>query len=125
AFFGISPREAKAMDPQQRMLLETSWHALEDAGLVPSELRGTQTGVFIGAMSHDYSEWSYEDGLIDVYTGTGTSNSILAGRLAHYYDWNGPAMAIDTACSSSLVAIHQAVRSLRAGESDTCLAAGV
>jgi acyl transferase domain-containing protein/short-subunit dehydrogenase/acyl carrier protein len=125
SFFGISPREAKAMDPQQRLLLETSWLALEDAGIPASLLKGTQTGVFVGAMSHDYSEWCYEDGLIDVYTGTGTSNSILAGRLSHYYDWNGPAMAIDTACSSSLVAIHQAVRSLRAGESDTCVVAGV
>ncbi len=125
SFFGISPREAKAMDPQQRLLMESSWLAFEDAGIKSELLKGTKTGVFVGAMSHDYSEWSYGEDSIGVYTGTGTANSIMAGRLSYYYDLNGPAMTIDTACSSSLVAIHQAVMSLRNGETDLCIALGV
>jgi acyl transferase domain-containing protein/short-subunit dehydrogenase/acyl carrier protein len=124
-FFSISRREAPAMDPQQRLLLQTSWHALEDAGIIPKSLHGTRTGVFIGAMNYDYSEWSYTPADIDIYTGTGTSNSILSGRLAHFYDCKGPALTIDTACSSSLVAIHQAVRSIRTGESELCIVGGV
>ena len=124
-FFNISRREAPAMDPQQRLLLQTSWHALEDAGIIPKSLHGTKTGVFIGAMNYDYSEWSYTPEDIDIYTGTGTSNSILSGRLAHFYDCKGPALTIDTACSSSLVAIHQAVRSIRTGESEMCIVGGV
>jgi len=125
SFFGISNREATAMDPQQRLLLQTSWHALEDAGMIPSALKGTKTGVFIGAMNYDYSEWSYTPEDIDIYTGTGTSNSILSGRLAHFYDFKGPALTIDTACSSSLVAIHQAVKSLQTNESELCMVGGV
>lgn len=125
SFFGISKREATAMDPQQRLLLQTSWHALEDAGMIPSDLKGTKTGVFIGAMNYDYSEWSYTPEDIDIYTGTGTSNSILSGRLAHFYDFKGPVLTIDTACSSSLVAIHQAVKSLQINESDLCMVGGV
>lgn len=124
-FFNISRREAPAMDPQQRLLLQTSWHALEDAGIVPTKLHGTKTGIFIGAMNYDYSEWSYTPEEIDIYTGTGTSNSILSGRVAHFYDCKGPALTIDTACSSSLVAIHQAVRSIRTGESNMCIVGGV
>ena len=124
-FFSISRREAPAMDPQQRLLLQTSWHALEDAGILPRSLQGTKTGVFIGAMNYDYSEWSYTPAEIGIYTGTGTSNSILSGRLAHFYDCKGPALTIDTACSSSLVAIHQAVRSIRTGESELCIVGGV
>jgi acyl transferase domain-containing protein len=124
-FFNISRREAPAMDPQQRLLLQTSWHALEDAGIIPTSLHGSKTGIFIGAMNYDYSEWSYTPEEIDIYTGTGTSNSILSGRLAHFYDCKGPALTIDTACSSSLVAIHQAVRSIRTGESDMCMVGGV
>lgn len=125
SFFNISRREAAAMDPQQRILLQTSWHALEDAGVLPKSLQGSKTGIFIGAMNYDYSEWSYSPEEIDIYTGTGTSNSILSGRLAHFYDCKGPALTIDTACSSSLVALHQAIRSIRTGESELCLVGGV
>lgn len=125
-FFGISPREAIQMDPQQRFTLETAWQALEDAGINPESLAGTNAGVFIGICTYDYSRYSTgRKELFDVYTGTGTSLSIAANRLSYVYDFRGPSIAIDTACSSSLVALHTACESLRSGQSSIALAGGV
>lgn len=120
-FFGISPREAARMDPQQRVLLETAWEAVEDAGLLP----GHRTGVFIGQMTTNY--WDLLSGIdaLDIYTNLGTTRSALAGRLSYALDLRGPSVAVDTACSSSLVAVHLAVRSVRSGECDLALAGGV
>ena len=124
-FFGISPREAARMDPQQRVLLEVAWEALEDAGQVPEQLAGSRTGAFIGISTYDYGHFQLaHPDHIDAYTGTGSALSIAANRLSYFYDFRGPSMAIDTACSSSLVAIHLACRSLRDGECTLALAGG-
>ncbi|MCB1741757.1 MAG: amino acid adenylation domain-containing protein, partial [Gammaproteobacteria bacterium] len=126
AFFGISPREAEFMDPQQRILLEQAWHALEYAGIAPRSLHGSRTGVFVGITACDYAMMIQEAGIdIGPYYVTGNPLNVAAGRLAYVLRLHGPAMAIDTACSSSLVAVHQACQSLRSGESDLALAAGV
>ena len=128
AFFGISPREAARMDPQQRLLLEVAWNALEDAGLSPTGLAGQSAGVFVGVHSHSADYWGLQAsdrGGLDPYAGTGTSHSVLAGRLSYLLDLHGPSLAVDTACSSSLVAVHLACQALRAGECGLALAAGV
>ncbi|HEX8113090.1 MAG TPA: beta-ketoacyl synthase N-terminal-like domain-containing protein, partial [Kofleriaceae bacterium] len=129
AFFGISPREAEEMDPQQRLVLEVAWEALERAGLAPDRLLGTEAGVFLGLMNtNDYAARKrlHDDpARIRAHHGTGIAASIAAGRLAYLLGSTGPAMAIDTACSSSLVAIHQAMRSLRSGECRLALVGGV
>ncbi|CQD09704.1 Beta-ketoacyl synthase [Mycobacterium europaeum] len=125
-FFGISPRESAQMDPQQRLILETAWEALEDAGQVPERLAGSDTGVFVGISTSDYANLhAGQLQLVNAYTGTGNALSIAANRLSYFYDFHGPSMAIDTACSSSLVAVHLACRSLRDGECSLALAGGV
>ncbi|MBB2774058.1 UNVERIFIED_ORG: acyl transferase domain-containing protein/acyl carrier protein [Mycolicibacterium obuense] len=127
-FFGISPREAAAMDPQQRLLMEVSWEALEHAGIPAQNLRGTQTSVFVGLTTNDYSllfagKLRRED--IDPYVPFGNAANFAAGRLSYFLGVRGPAVVVDTACSSSLVSVHLACQSLRRRESDTALAAGV
>ena len=125
-FFGISPREAEMMDPQQRLLLEVAWEALENAGIPAGNLAGTKTGVYIGISSFDYSRlMPGQSYAADPYFGTGNALSIAANRLSYIFDLRGPSLAIDTACSSSLAAVHQACRSLRAGDSELAIAGGV
>ncbi|MEM9553544.1 MAG: beta-ketoacyl synthase N-terminal-like domain-containing protein [Acidobacteriota bacterium] len=123
AFFGISPREAAVMDPQQRMLLEVAWAALEDGGQSPETLRNSQTGVFVGLSAHDYRERVLADPeRWDAAALTGNGLCFDAGRISFCLDLRGPAIGIDTACSGGLVAVHLACRSLRSGESDVALA---
>ncbi|MER6691628.1 SDR family NAD(P)-dependent oxidoreductase, partial [Streptomyces minutiscleroticus] len=125
-FFGISPREALGMDPQQRLVLETSWQALEDAGIDPTALRGTPAGMFFGAEVQEYGPRLHDapDGL-DAYLLAGNASSVISGRVAYVLGAEGPAVTVDTACSASLVALHLACRSLRQGESSLALAGGV
>ena len=122
-FFQLSPREAELMDPQHRVLLETVWHALEDAACRPSSLAGSKTGVFVGVQSVDYQDLVRD--VIDGQVVTGTAHALLANRVSYLLDLHGPSEAIDTACSSSLVAVHRAVQSLRSGESNLAIAGGV
>ncbi|MEX1041603.1 MAG: aminotransferase class I/II-fold pyridoxal phosphate-dependent enzyme [Pirellulaceae bacterium] len=126
AFFGISGREAERMDPQQRLLLEVTWEALENAGIPVRGLSDSQTGVFVGISNSDYGRMMIR-GLdsLGAYSATGSSLSIAANRISYLFNLRGPSIAIDTACSSSLVAAHLACRSLRSGESDLAVAAGV
>ena len=126
SFFGISRREADSMDPQQRLLLEVAWEALEHAGIAPDGVFGGEGGVFLGISNSDYFRMLLADPQqIDVYTTTGNTPSIAAGRLAYVLGIHGPAVSVDTACSSSLVALHLATQSLRSGECEFALAGGV
>jgi 6-methylsalicylic acid synthase len=125
-FFGITPREAELMDPQQRILLEVCWEALEHAGIIPAEIAGTDTGVFVGVGSDDYGRRLLEDlPRIEAWTGIGAAMCAVANRISYTLDLRGPSVAVDTACSSSLVAIHQACQSLRLGEVPLALVGGV
>lgn len=126
-FFGISPREAEQMDPQQRVLLEVCWEALEDAGLPMEKISGTQTGAFIGISTNDYGRKALKDshGDYDIYPMTGNSFSIAANRISYVFNLRGPSIAIDTACSSSLTAVHLACKSIQAKESKLAIAGGV
>jgi acyl transferase domain-containing protein/acyl carrier protein len=126
AFFGISPREARHMDPRQRLLLETAWEALVNAGLAPERLAGSNTGVFIGHMVGDYYALEIANAAgIDSHVSTGNLDSILANRLSYVLNLQGPSLAVDTACSSSLVALYLACQSLRLDECQTAIAGGV
>lgn len=126
AVFGISPREAEQMDPQQRILLQLTWEALEDANIRPSSLAGSDVGVFIGASQTDYAHAVYGDQAIaDSHFATGNALAILANRISYIYDLRGPSVTVDTACSSSLVALHQAVEALRGGRIDTAIVGGI
>jgi 3-oxoacyl-(acyl-carrier-protein) synthase/SAM-dependent methyltransferase/acyl carrier protein len=121
-FFGIHPREAASMDPQQRILLELTWEALERGNIDPRSLMKTRTGVYLGMTNSDYGRLLLQDPrLVDGYSGVGAAGSIAAGRIAYALGTHGPAMVIDTACSSSLVAVHQAVQSLRRQETDLAI----
>ncbi|MEU5404372.1 polyketide synthase, partial [Streptomyces sp. NPDC005963] len=126
-FFGITPNEATMMDPQQRLMLELGWEALEDAGIAPADLAGTRAGVFVGAIWDDYAIRLYKHGTqrIDRHSVTGLHRSIIANRLSYTLGLNGPSLAVDAAQSSSLVAVHLAAESLRAGDCTLALAGGV
>ncbi len=125
-FFGISAREASFMDPQQRVVLEVAWEALEDAGMPPAGIGGSNTGVFVGVSNYDYNRLICRDpATMDAYSSTGTILAITANRLSYLLNLRGPSLAIDTACSSSLVSVHLASQSLREGESDLAIAGGV
>ncbi|KAJ5747124.1 uncharacterized protein N7511_008820 [Penicillium nucicola] len=124
-FFGTKPVEANSIDPQQRLLLETVYEGLETAGIPMEGLQGSNTAVYVGLMTNDYADMLGRDVQnFPTYFASGTARSILSNRVSYFFDWRGPSMTIDTACSSSLIALHQAVQSLRSGESHVAIAAG-
>jgi len=127
-FFGIAPKEVELMDPQQRLVLEVTWEALENASINPYDLRGTSTGIFIGVCNHDFSDVvskNLPDEEKEFYLLTGNTISILSGRMAYILGLTGPSVSMDTACSSSLTALHEACQSLRSGECNLALSGGV
>src|SRR5271155_5878381 len=124
--FGISPREVQQMDPQQRILLQLTWEALEDAGIRPSAIAGTEVGVFVGASQIDYAHAVNGDlAIADSHFATGNALAILANRISYIFDLHGPSITLDTACSSSLVALHHATEALRAGRIETAIVGGI
>lgn len=125
AFFGIAPREAESLDPQQRLVLEVSWEALEDANTPPDRLRNSRTGVYVGMSNTDYALLAADQVGVDPYAGLGGDASALAGRLSYLLGLQGPSMTLATVCSSSLVGVHLACQALRAKECDLALAGGV
>ena len=122
-FFGITPIEARMMDPRQRLLLETTWHALEDAGLDSAQLKGTNTGVYAGVTTGDYRDLAAAMGHGHGYLGT--TMSVTAGRISFALGLTGPAVPVDLACASSLAAVHQAAAAVRHGEVEMALVGGV
>lgn len=125
-FFEISPREATLMDPQQRILLENIWNTIEDSGHRISDYSDTNTGIFIGVATSDYTDvLRAYDKPIEAFTSTGASHCILCNRISYFFNWHGPSEPIDTACSSSLVAIHRAVQSIQNGDCDQAIAGGI
>lgn len=125
AFFNISPNEADSIDPQQRLLMETVYEALERGGHTLEALRGSDTAVYTGTMSVDYADTGARDlDTIPTYFATGINRAIISNRISYVFDWRGPSMTIDTACSSSLIAVHQGVKALRTGESRVAVACG-
>ena len=127
-FFGISPREAPYVDPQHRLLLETAWEAIEDAGLVLDFDHGTDLGVFVGVSHNDYQgiqSTPFDHFGISSHTPTGSAHSIAANRISYCLNLRGPSVAMDTACSSALTAVHAACEHIRAGRGDVALAGGV
>jgi amino acid adenylation domain-containing protein len=125
AFFGISPREAVVMDPQQRLMLELAWEALEDAGILPARPHDARTGVFIGASADDYAKLQHSLGIMTRHTATGSQRGLISNRISYSLGLTGPSITVDSAQSSSLVAVHLAVESLRSGESAVAIAGGV
>ncbi len=124
-FFNIKPVEAEAMDPMQRILLETVYESLENAGITIESLQGSDTAFYAGVMAVEYLEHLLRDlNTLPTYFATGTSRAIVSNRISYFFDWHGPSMTIDTACSSSMIALHQAVQTLRSGESRVAVAAG-
>src|SRR5260370_24996797 len=117
SFFNIPPREARRMDPQHRLLLETTWESLEDGGIASATLAGSRTGVFIAQASSDYLHYLLRVNDLEFYSGLGTGRSLAAGRISYCYDLRGPSVSIDSACSSSLTAVHMARQSILSGES--------
>jgi 6-methylsalicylic acid synthase len=125
-FFAVPPREAELMDPQQRIMLEVVWEALEHAGIPPTALAGTDTGVFVGVGSDDYGRRLLEDlPGIEAWTGIGAAMCAVANRISYALDLRGSSFAVDTACSSSLVALHQAALALASGEAPLAIVGGV
>lgn len=127
-FFGISPKEAEDLDPQQRLLLEVTWETLENAGIAPETLEGSDTGLYVGMMYSDYSQLIIDGKGVEgmsAYFGSGNAFSAAVGRVSFCLGLQGPCLAIDTACSSSLVAINSACESLRLGQCEQALAGGV
>lgn len=126
SFFGISPKEASFMDPQQRFGLEMVWHALEDAGIKASDIAGSNTGVYMGVCHWDYAELLEKHfALTDAYMPTGIAYAIIANRISHFFDFQGPSITNDTACAASMTSIYEAVRAIQNGECDMALAGGV
>ncbi len=126
AFFGMPPAVARALDPQQRLALETAWEALEDAAIPPASLKNSQTGVFVGAAENEYGRLAFRDPKgVDVHSGPGNIQAFVAGRIAYALGLQGQTQTVHTACSSSLVAIHNACQTLRLGECDLAIAGGV
>ncbi len=127
-FFGISPNEAMQMDPQQRLILETAYKAIENGGLALKDLQKKKTGVFIGVGTSDYRSLSVKGDRfenINFYSGTGNSRGVAAGRISYLMSFNGPSLTVDTACSSSMTALHLGINSLLLKESDFALVGGV
>lgn len=124
-FFGIKPVEARAMDPQQRFLLETVYEALEAAGLSLQSLKGSDTAAYVGLMCNDYEFVAFRDlDTLPTYHATGAARSIMSNRISYFFDWHGPSVTLDTACSSSLYAVYYAAQALRSGTSRTAIACG-
>lgn len=124
-FFNIQPGEAEAIDPQQRLLMEVVYQGLCASGQTIEGLRGSSTSVYVGVMCDDWNGILTRDlEVFPQYGATGMARSIMSNRISYFFDWHGPSMTIDTACSSSLVAVHQAIQTLRSGESEVAIAAG-